>query len=747
MIEKSAYGYTIEKDGVYLDIEFFESDIVRFVYSKERHLPKVSQSIVREPKLVKVKLDKNIIETDKLKIEIDENTLKTRIYNLEGVLLSEDKEILSRKKPAKRKHSGEWTLAERSEIAMESYRGRDESCVKLVKNILWETGYYGLGEKYGYLNKKGYKTQNWCSDVLAHTPVHTPVVEHYHTSIPFFIGADTQKAYGIFFDTRYKNSFDFGKYKKDVVEISADGGIVDYYFINGPKISDVVEKYSYLTGYMEMPDKKYLGYQQCRWSYVDSDEVIQTAEKFVSENIPCDVIYLDIDYMEAYKVFTVDKERFSDFKKMAKRLKELAIKLVVIIDPGVKVEEGYSVYDDGLEKGYFVTDKNGKTYVGQVWPGDSVFPDFLRTDVQKWWGDLHKTLFDMGVDGIWNDMNEPADASNEEKTLPETALHFDDNGKKHTHDEIHNIYGMLEAKATYDAMLNYGIDRPFILTRAAAAGSQRYAALWTGDNASIWEHLEASIPMFLNLGLSGYPWIGGDVGGFMGDTNPELFLRWIQLGIFTPFFRNHSSLGTMNQEPWVFNNQINEIVKSNIEERYKLIDHIYSLFYKAHTKGTPIIAPLFYYYQEDKETYGVHEGFLFGENMLVYPIVRPEVTRKMVYLPKGVWYDYWNNTKYDGEKWIIVEVILEKMPVFIKSGSVVLENAVNRTVVYDSAEIVAKVYGEDDFTQSFYFDDGKSKAYKSGEYSVAEIRQLAGEIKVNQIEGKGKMPNIVIKKI
>lgn len=747
MIIKTAYGYTVEKEGQYLDIAFFDEDVVRFVYSKERQVPLGSGTIVQSPVALELKLEGNRIETEKLIIEIDEQNLRTKIFDKQGQLLSQDQEILIRKKPADKKHSGQWTLDDRIDLAAETYRGKDESRVKVIKKILWEEGFYGLGEKYSYLNHMGSKTQNWCTDVLAQAPLHHPLMRQYHTSIPFYIGANKALAYGIFWDTTYKNTFDFGKYNPQRVEMSADGGIIDYYFIYGPKIEQVVEKYTRLIGRMPLPDKKYLGYQQCRWSYKDSQEVIAVAERMRAEQIPCDVIYLDIDYMEAYKVFTYDTERFGDFKAMVDRLKALDFKLVVIIDPGVKREEGYAIYDEGMAKDYFVKDKNGKVYVGSVWPGDSVFPDFLRTEVRDWWGQCHDRLFELGVDGIWNDMNEPADASTESKTLPENALHRDDQGHKHLHEEIHNIYGKLEAEATYKAMIQRGIERPFILTRAAAAGSQRYAALWTGDNASIWEHLEASIPMFLNLGLSGYPWIGGDVGGFAADTTPELLLRWTQLGAFMPFFRNHSSLGTLNQEPWAFDEETKDLVKEAILWRYRWMEHLYQLFYRAHSQGRPVLAPLFYYYQEDPETYGVHDGFFFGDNMLVYPVVRPQVTQRMVYLPEGDWYDYWTNEKYTGKQWLVVPVSADKIPLFVKSASFIVELEPESTVNYQPKALVIKHYGTEDFVGELYFDDGQTAQYQKGKSSLLEIGRKNGQSYSKIIQDNFEIPSLIWKNI
>lgn len=703
MIKKTSYGYTIEKKEQFLDVVFYADNIVRFVYSKDEKLPSSTPAVIAKPEEISVELSSNIIKTDKMKIVLDEDTLKVSIYDLEGNLINQDISV-------------------------------NPDDIKIEKKLIWEKGFYGLGEKYGWINKMGTSTVNWNTDVLAVTPLHNPMLKEYHTAINFYLGLDREKSYGIYFDNSYKTTFNFGEEQGNMISFGAEGGNLDYYFIYGNKISEVVEGYSLLTGTMPLPRRDFLGYQQCRWSYENRHELMEIAKKMRQENIPCDILYLDIDYMKDYKVFTVDPVKFKDFKAMIKELREMGYKLVVIIDPGIKEEKGYIVYDEGVENNYFVRDTKGEIYVGQVWPGDSVFPDFLRTEIRQWWGELHRGLIEDGVEGIWNDMNEPADASNDRKTLPEDCIHIDDTGKKRNHGEIHNLYAMLEAEGTYNGLRKIQPNkRPFVLTRAAFAGTQRYAALWTGDNASIWEHMESSIPMFLNLGLSGYSFIGSDVGGFTGDSNGELLSRWTQLGAFTPLFRNHSMKGTINQEPWCFGEESLFITKKYIELRYKLITHLYNLTRESSTTGAPVMRPLFYHYQQDENTYNINDQFLFGEHIMVCPILRPGLTSRMVYLPKGTWYDFWTNEKIEGEKYIIKDAPIDILPIYVKAGTILPIDEVSSFISDTVKTIEVQCYLGAEGKYLLYTDDGVTFDYEDGKYSEVEIimTESNGEINID----------------
>ncbi|MTI49199.1 MAG: DUF5110 domain-containing protein [Firmicutes bacterium] len=691
MIRKTNYGYVVDKNNVFLHIGIYSSNVIRLAYTNDNSLPNSTFAVIKEINNIEASLDGNKIMTENLDITIDDVTLKVSIFNKEGVLLSKDRNI-------------------------------DINMINVEKEILWEQGFYGLGEKYGWMNHKGSKFSNWNTDVLGVTPLHNATVDEYHTSIPFYIGLDRDKAYGIYFDNSFRTKFDFGREVEDILSFSAEDGIIDYYFIYGEKVSNVISGFTDLTGNMPLPRKEFLGFQQCRWSYENREELIEVAHKMREENIPCDVLYLDIDYMKDYKVFTIDSKKFSEFKEMISHLKSIGYKVVVIIDPGVKVEKNYWVYEEGMEKDYFVKDSKGDVYIGEVWPGDSVFPDFLRSEVRKWWGALHKELIMDGIEGIWNDMNEPANFNDDSKTIPKDTIHIDDNGDKKEHKEIHNLYGFYEAEATYNGLLEIQPEkRPFVLTRAAFAGTQRYSALWTGDNHSIWEHMESSIPMFMNLGLSGYTFIGADVGGFAGDSNGELLTRWTQLGVFTPLFRNHSAKDTLHQEPWCFERKYTDIIRKYTELRYRFISYLYNLMRESSLNGSPVIRPLFYHYQQDEKTYNINDQFLFGKDIMVCPIVKPGMTKRMVYLPEGEWYDYWTKEKLVGGEYIIADAPLDIIPIYIKAGGIIPEDEVSQFISNSNDILYINIYKGEESKSKIYFDDGTTFNYKEGLYSEIEI--------------------------
>ena len=708
MIKKTAYGYTIENKNQFLDIVFYADNIVRFIYNKEDKLPDSTPAVIAKPKKIDVEIKADEIKTKSFKIKINENTLEVAIYDLDNNLLNKDIKI-------------------------------DINNIKIEKEMLWEKGFYGLGEKYGFLNKKKEETSNWNNDVLGVTSLHNSLLKEYHTAIPFYIGLDTEKAYGIYFDNSFRTSFDFGRKDENIVTFKSEGGNLDYYFIYDKKVSEIVKGYSLLTGTMPLPRKDFLGYQQCRWGYEDTDKLMGVATRMREENIPCDVLYLDIDYMKDYKVFTVDSDKFNDFKGTVNKIKELGYKLVVIIDPGVKVEDGYEVYDEGKKEDYFVKDSNGENYIGEVWPGEAVFPDFMQEKVRKWWGNLHKGLVDNGVKGIWNDMNEPADFTTESKTIPEECVHLTDEGKQKSHSEIHNMYGMLEAVGTYEGLRELlPNERPFVLTRAAFAGTQRYSALWTGDNSSIWEHMEMSMPMFMNLGLSGYSFVGADVGGFAKDSEGELLTRWTQLGAFTPLFRNHSANDTINQEPWCFGDETKEITKKYIELRYKFITYLYNLMKNSMATGEPVMRPLLYHYQNDEKTYDIYDQFLYGENIMICPIVRPGASARMVYLPEGEWYDYWTDEKINGGQNIIKEAPLDVLPIYIKAGTILPQDEVMNYVGEREGILNIHCYAGKSSEYTIYLDDGISFDYENGKYA---------EVQINMQEDKDKITvNTIVKK-
>lgn len=595
--------------------------------------------------------------------------------------------------------------------------------IEVIKKMFGDEYFYGFGEKTGYLNKKGYYYEMWNTDDPK------PHVENYTTlykSIPFFITLRQKTAYGIFFDNTFKSYFDMAKENSEYYYFGADDGNLDYYFIYGPSAIEVIEGYTYLTGRTPLPQMWTLGYQQCRWSYTPESRVMEIAENFRKRDIPCDVIYLDIDYMDGYRVFTWDKDKFNNPNEFTEKLKEQGFKVVTIIDPGVKKDKGYYVYDEGIENGYFATDKDGIPYVNEVWPGESLYPDFSDERVRKWWSEKQKVMVDSGVAGIWNDMNEPASFRG---PLPDD-VQFKNDGFPTDHREIHNVYGHLMSKATYEGIKRYTKKRPFVITRACFAGTQKYSTVWTGDNHSFFEHLRMAVPMLLNLGLSGFAFCGTDVGGFQFDCTPELLSRWVQVGCFTPLFRNHSCIHTRDQEPWAFDEKTEEINRRYIKLRYKMLPYLYDLFHQAENKGLPIMRPLFLHYMEDEKTYELNDEFMWGENILVAPILEQGKTFRGVYLPSGNWYDYFTGEKIEGCRVILKDVPIDICPIYIKEGSIIpTYNEMNYVGENSFDELVLEVYkGNGEYLH--YEDDKESFNYKEGEYNLYKIEQVVDDNKI-----------------
>lgn len=588
--------------------------------------------------------------------------------------------------------------------------GKHNHKIQVIKEIDGDETFYGLGDKTGFLNKKNYEYEMWNTD----NP--EPQVDNFtalYKTIPFFITLKKECVYGIFFDNTYRSYFDMGKENKDYYYFGADDGNLDYYYIAGNSIPEVVNRYTYLTGTVQVPQLWTLGYHQSRWGYESETEIRLLAKKFRDHNIPCDTIHLDIDYMDEFKVFTWNKDRYDDYKKMIKDLSDDGFKIVTIIDPGVKVEEGYHIYDKGVKENYFVKTPEGEIYVNTVWPGDSVYPDFGKMEVRKWWADNQKFLVDSGIRGVWNDMNEPASFNGE---IPDDIV-FHNEERESNHAEIHNAYGHLMSKATYEGLRKYDKRRPFVITRACYSGSQKYTTAWTGDNHSIWAHLQMAIPQLCNLGLSGMSYVGTDVGGFGSDTTAELLTRWVQVGCFSPLFRNHCAKAFRYQEPWEFGKDTLDIYRSYVQLRYRLLPYFYDLFFSGESTGLPIMRPLVFHYEKDENVKNLNDEFLVGEQILVSPVVNQGDTKKLVYLPEGIWIDYWTKEKVIGEKFLIKNAPIDICPIYIRGGSII-PNFSDQEFVGEKEveELILDIY-EGDGCYRHYQDNGENFDYKEGIYN------------------------------
>lgn len=580
----------------------------------------------------------------------------------------------------------------------------------IIKKMQGSEHFYGLGDKTGYLDKRNYEYEMWNTDNPA------PQVDCFkalYKSIPFFMTLTDTHVYGIFMDNTYKGYFNMGQESEEYFYFGAAAGNVDYYYIAGDSLAKVLEQYTYLTGTCPLPQKWTLGYHQSRWGYTTQEDMEDIARHMRGLDIPCDSIHFDIDYMQDYKVFTWNEERYhgasGDFLE---KLSAQGFKPIVIIDPGVKEEVGYSVYDEGVQNGYYAKDSNGDIYVNAVWPGDSVFPDFGNPQVRKWWGDNHQFLLDKGVRGVWNDMNEPASFKG---PLPDDVM-FTDEGEPMKHEQMHNIYGHLMAKATFEGLKRLDGRRPFVITRACYAGSQKYATAWTGDNQSLWVHIQMAIPQLCNLGLSGMPFVGTDIGGFGADTTKELLLRWVQVGCFSPLFRNHSAKGTRRQEPWQFGEEAVAIYRKYVQLRYKLIPYFYDLFYEEEQTGAPVMRPLVFHYEKDATARVCNDEFLVGDKILVAPVVQQGMTKRLVYLPEGEWYDYWTHEKLSGEQWLVKDAPIDVCPIYIKAGSIIPTMELMSYVGEKEQDtLYLDVYpGVGEYVH--YQDNGEDFAYREGCY-------------------------------
>ena len=450
-----------------------------------------------------------------------------------------------------------------------------------------------------------------------------PGLNNLYTSIPFVLALQAGQASGMFGDSSYRLEFDLAREDPARCGFAVDGGPLIYYVFAGPTPRAVLERYTELTGRIPLPPRWALGYHQSRWGYKTADEVLQLARTFRERQIPLDAVYLDIDYMDGYRVFTWDANRFPDPAGMVRELDELGVKLVTIVDPGVKQDENYAVYTSGRDGDLFCKTFLGDEYRNVVWPGMCAFPDFTNPRTRTWWGDHLAVLLDAGVAGVWCDMNEPTVFVPTPMTLPDDVTHHGD-GEAALHAQVHNLYGQLMARATAEGLRRLRpARRPFVISRAGFAGLQRHALHWTGDNTSWWEHLWMSMPQLQNLGLSGYAWVGVDIGGFSGDATGELLTRWMEFGIFQPFCRNHSAWDTHRQEPWAFGEPFETHIRAMLLLRQRLSPYLYSAFEEAHRTGAPILRPLLFDFPEDVTTYSADDEFLVGAALLVAPIARP----------------------------------------------------------------------------------------------------------------------------
>jgi alpha-glucosidase len=650
---------------------------------------------------------------------------------------------------------------------------RDDA-FRIYKEMPLDEHYFGLGDKPGPLDRRNQAFTLWNTDAFQYQESTDPL----YKSIPFFLTARAGRSAGILLDNTWRTSFDFGKKYDGIYSFGAEDGPIDYYFLSGPDAKHVLASYTWLTGLAPMPPKWALGFQQSRYSY-DSEQLLRAvADRMRADRIPGDALYLDIDFQQSNRPFTVDTQKFPHFEQMIGDLRKQHFHVVAITDLHIAQvpNASYRPYDEGIAADEFVKNPDGSIYVGTVWPGPSVFPDFTRASVRDWWGTLYKPFVADGIAGFWNDMNEPSIFNTPTKTMPASVQHrIDEPGfrpRVATHLEIHDVYGMENSRATYEGLLKIAPNqRPFVLTRASYAGGQRFAATWTGDNSSTWNHLRLTTPMLLNLGLSGFALSGADVGGFDGTPPPDLFTRWIELATFQPIDRDHSNKGSGTKEVWVNGPEHEAIRRRYIEERYRLMPYLYTAADEMSRTGIPIVRPLFLEFANatsDGHPLDLDAGneFMFGPALLVAPAAYPEQIESYdVILPLGIWYDYWSGQRIttsqprdlaaslattgvssrSGEpiERIRIQPRLDVLPAYVRGGSIVpiqpLTQSTDETPV---GSLTVRVYPGPNCGGSIYEDDGSTMAYKNGDFLrtqfSCQMREDLVQIHVDQRQGTYK---------
>jgi alpha-glucosidase len=613
---------------------------------------------------------------------------------------------------------------------------------------------FGLGERATAWNRRGRRHYLWNTDPAGYANDDDPI----NLNIPVYIGVhpegDGASSYLVFYENPYYAEFDLGASADPIADHRFAGGELRYYIIaggDGQRLSKslekggmayLIERYTELTGRHDLPPLWMLGYHQCRWSYYPEARVRKLAQDFRDHEVPCDVIHLDIHYMDGYRVFTWDRDRFPDLPQLAADLRERGFKLINIIDPGVKQDPGYRVYEEGLEGDHFCKLPNGKVLHAPVWPGNSAFPDFTAPRTRAWWARQYKPLIDAGIAGFWNDMNEPATfLAQGDPTLPDSVRH-DMEGRGGDHREAHNVYGMQMARASREGLRKLCPDkRPVLITRAGWAGVQRYATSWTGDNESTWNALRLTVPMVLGLGLSGVGFTGPDTGGFAGEADGELFTRWIQMTAFMPFFRAHTAAQTPDQEPWSYGEPYLSIVRRFIQLRYELLPYLYTATWQMAERGWPMVRPVWWH---DASVLShvwdlveeVDDAFLCGDALLVAPVGEPGAITREVKLPSGAWYDFWTNRVHRGPVTIEQAAPLETIPLFIREGTVLpmgefAPSVEQRLQKFLRLSVYPLIREEERERISLLYEDaGEGFAYRDGESRVSRFVMQCSEDKV-----------------
>lgn len=590
------------------------------------------------------------------------------------------------------------------------------------------TSLYGGGEVTGPLLRNGQSIKLWNTDSGAYSVDNG---KRLYQSHPWVMGVRPDgTSFGILFDTPYKAKLTT---TDERINFETEGELFRIFVIDRESPQAVIKGLAELIGTMPMVPRWALGYQQCRFSYTPASRVIEVADTFRIKRIPCDVMWMDIDYMDGYRIFTFNPQTFPDPAALNRDLHIRGFHSAWMIDPGAKVDSTYFVYKSGTANDVWVKTAQGKEFHGDAWPGACAFPDFTQPKTVRWWADLYKDFLDKGVDGVWNDVNEPQISNTPTGTMPEDNKHLGgDKIPAGPHLKYHNVYGYLMVKASREGIMKARPqNRPFILTRSNFLGGQRFAATWTGDNASWESHMTMSVPMILTLGLSGQPFSGADVGGFLFNPDADLFGRWMALGAFYPFSRGHACAGTINKEPWAFGQKVEDVSRMALERRYVLLPYYYTLLYEASETGMPIMRPVFFADPKDTLLRAEEQAFLIGENLLVVP----EWAQNPA-LPKGIWR---NLSLIPGDDKDSYQAKLK-----IRGGAIIptgkiIQNTNEKSL--DPLTLLVCLDEKGEAHGTLYWDEGDNWSFKDGNYSFQHftaIRTADNKVQVKITQKKGK---------
>lgn len=594
--------------------------------------------------------------------------------------------------------------------------------------------FVGMGESLGNLDRNKTIVTTWNTDFYKYDDPRIPM----YISVPFYIGILKDKVYGIYYDNSFKGTFNFGASNRRFMSVSFDGGDMDYFFIHDDSVAKVIENYTSITGRMPLPPKWSIGYQQSRCSYYNEDQVNFIANTFREKKIPLDGIVLDADYLVEYEPFRIDNKKFPDMKKMASQLKQKGIELTASVNPGIKIDPTYDAYNDGIKKDIFLKFQDGEKYITDIYPNTNYFPDFTYPKARTWWADQMKIYQDVGINGYWNDMNEPAIDG---QMMPDNVV-FDYNGRKSNTAESHNLYGFLMARSSFESFKKYGGNkRPFVMTRSAFAGVQRYATVWSGDNQAKDEHILLGVLLNNQMSLSGIPFVGPDLGGYIGDGNKDLYRRWVEVGVFSPYLRNHREQFAAANEPWSYGEDNELISQSYIGFRYQMMPYLYSKFHETSQNGMPISKALCVDYPFDNNIYDVNyqHQFLFGDAFLIAPVMGKDKQKK-IYFPEGQFYNIFTDEKIEGNQEKLMELDPYHLPIFAKASSIIpLQNVTQSTKEKPDNTLLLHIYnGDKPNTFSYYEDDGETLDYEKGDFyqRIIEFDPQKKIIRFSKAEGK-----------